>query len=194
MTTLLFASNNEHKAKEIQAAIGNKVIISTLKQAGIQIDIPEPYDSLEANALEKVRVIYTLTGKNCMAEDTGLEVAYLKGEPGVKSARYAGVDKSFDRNNEKLLLELGATTHRGARFRTIMSLLINKKEYTFEGICEGHIGLAPQGHNGFGYDCLFIPAQSKKTFAEMTIAEKSQFSHRRKACDKLVLFLQYGVY
>ena len=194
MIELLLASNNQHKAAEIQAAIGHKVLITSLKDAGIEIDIPEPYDSLEANALEKCRVIFNITGKNCIGEDTGLEVAYLNGEPGVKSARYAGEDKEFVKNIEKLLVNMKDDRRRNARFRTVVSLCLNKKEYLFEGTCEGTITYNAIGASGFGYDSVFIPENSDKTFAQMSLDEKSFYSHRKKACDKLVLFLQQGVY
>lgn len=194
MYDLLLASNNQHKAAEIQAAIGEIVLITSLQEAGIQIDIPEPYDTLEANALEKCRVIFSLTGKHCIGEDTGLEVAFLKGEPGVKSARYAGEEKGFTKNIEKLLLNMRDAKERNARFRTIIALIINNKEFVFEGICDGTISYNVRGNNGFGYDSVFIPAGSDKTFAEMTMEEKGLYSHRKKACDKLVLFLQHGVY
>lgn len=194
MLELMLASNNEHKVAEIQEAVGYNILITSLKQAGIEIDIAEPYDSLEANALEKCRVIFNLTGKNCIGEDTGLEVACLNGEPGVRSARYAGEDKSPVKNIEKLLLNMQNASQRNARFRTVISLMIDKKEFLFEGICEGTIGYHAQGTNGFGYDSVFVPANCNKTFAQMTLEEKGLYSHRKKACDKLVLFLQDGVY
>lgn len=190
MIELIFATNNEHKAQEIQANCGGKIAILTLKQAGINIDIPEPFDSLEANASQKSNVIYQLTGKDCFSEDTGLEVEALYGEPGVLSARYAGSDKDFDKNISKLLQNLSKHTNRKARFRTVISLRTNNNEYLFEGVCEGTIGHNRKGNNGFGYDSVFIPANAQRTFAEMTLEEKNACSHRRKASDKLVSFLQ----
>lgn len=190
MIELIFATNNEHKAQEIQATCSGRIAILTLKQAGINIDIPEPFASLEANASQKSNVIYRLTGKDCFSEDTGLEVEALHGEPGVLSARYAGIDKNFDKNISKLLQSLSKHTNRKARFRTVISLIINNSEHFFKGVCEGSIGYNHKGNNGFGYDPVFIPANAQKTFAEMTMEEKNVYSHRRKASDKLVSFLQ----
>ena len=187
---LIFATNNRHKVKEIQAAIGNKISIRTLQEAGIEVDIPEPHDTLEANALEKARTIYELTHSNCFSEDTGLEVEALNGAPGVKSARYAGEEKNFQKNIDKLLSKLEAADNRHARFRTVISLIWNHKEYYFEGICEGRIIHAAKGDQGFGYDPVFVPFGAEKTFAEMVISEKNRYSHRRRAADKLVSFLQ----
>lgn len=190
MLQLIFATNNAHKVEEIQAAIGDKIQVISLKQAGIDIDIPEPHDTLEANATEKSRTIQKLTGGNCFSEDTGLEVDVLNGEPGVKSARYAGEDKAFDKNIDKLLNKLDNSDHRTARFRTVISLLWQGHEFLFEGICEGTIIRERKGGQGFGYDPVFVPAGSTRTFAEMTMEEKGNFSHRKKAADKLVSFLQ----
>jgi XTP/dITP diphosphohydrolase len=190
MIKLIFATNNTHKVQEIQAAIGNQIRVISLKEAGIDVEIPEPHDTLEANATEKSRTIQQLTGENCFSEDTGLEVDALNGEPGVKSARYAGEDRAFDKNIEKLLTRLGDRTNRSARFRTVISLLWGQEEFLFEGICEGTIVHHKKGSEGFGYDPVFVPEGSTRTFAEMTLEEKGQFSHRRKAADKLVSFLQ----
>jgi XTP/dITP diphosphohydrolase len=187
---LIFATNNAHKVEEIQAAIGNIVEVVSLKQAGIDIDIPEPHDTLQENATEKSRTIHRLTQQNCFSEDTGLEVDALNGEPGVKSARYAAEDKVFDNNIDKLLFKLGSNTNRKARFRTVISLIWQGQEQFFEGICEGTITSERQGAGGFGYDPVFVPDGHNRTFAEMTLEEKNQLSHRRKAADKLVLFLQ----
>jgi XTP/dITP diphosphohydrolase len=190
METLIFATNNQHKVDEIRQVLRNYFEIITLEEAGINIDIPEPHDTLEANALEKSSVIYNLTNKNCFSEDTGLEVDTLNNEPGVKSARYAGEQKSSVDNIKKLLQALGKSENRHARFRTIISLILNKKEIQFEGICEGEIILESRGQRGFGYDPIFVPTGSKLTFAEMNIEEKNIFSHRKKAVDKLISFLQ----
>jgi len=187
---LIFATNNQHKTEEMQAAIGSSFELMSLQQAGINIDIPEPHDSLEANASEKSWTIYKLTGSNCFSEDTGLEVDALNGQPGVKSARYAGEDKTFENNIAKLLSELYGNKARSAKFRTVISLIIEGKEYYFEGVCEGSIGELPIGKNGFGYDPVFLPAGSLRTFAEMPLKEKELYSHRKKAADKLVKFLQ----
>ena len=141
-------------------------------------------------ATEKSRTIQELTGENCFSEDTGLEVDALNGEPGVKSARYAGEDKAFDKNIEKLLHKLGDNPNRSARFRTVISLLWEDREILFEGICEGTIIGDKRGKEGFGYDPVFVPEGSTRTFAEMSLIEKGRFSHRKKAADKLVSFLQ----
>lgn len=186
---LIFATNNQHKVEEIRAVIGDKFKLLTLQEAGIAIDIPEPHDTLEANASEKSQTIYRMTGTSCFSEDTGLEVAALNGEPGVKSARYAGDDRSFDQNIDKLLINLADKEDRSARFRTVVSVIIDGKETLFEGICEGTVIKERRGGKGFGYDPVFIPAGADKTFAEMTLEEKNLFSHRKKATEKLVAFL-----
>jgi XTP/dITP diphosphohydrolase len=189
LTQLIFATNNPHKLTEIQLAIGKKIEVISLEEANILIDIPEPHASLQANASEKSRTIHELTGLNCFSEDTGLEVDGLNGEPGVKSARYAGEDRNFDKNIDKLLAKLGDSQNRKARFRTVISLIWNRQEYLFEGICEGRISLERKGKGGFGYDPVFIPEGSDQSFAEMNIDEKNRYSHRVKAANKLVLFL-----
>jgi XTP/dITP diphosphohydrolase len=186
---LIFATNNQHKVDEIRSVIGKEPLIITLQEAGIDIDIPEPYTTLEGNASGKSRMIYEMTGVDCFSEDTGLEVTALGGAPGVKSARYAGENRSFDANIEKLLTNLAGKADRAARFRTVISLLIEGRETLFEGVCEGEIIDRKRGSQGFGYDPVFIPAGSAKTFAEMDITEKNRFSHRRKATEKLVAFL-----
>lgn len=188
--TLIFASNNQHKVEEICSVIGDQLNIITLKEAGIDIDIPEPHDTIEANASEKSGTIYKLTQQNCFGDDTGLEVEALNGEPGVKSARYAGEAKSFDANINKLLLKLEGKENRNAQFKTVISLMWNGKEYLFEGIVKGEILNERRGNHGFGYDPVFIPEGSDKTFGEMELPEKNIFSHRRIATDKLVEFLK----
>jgi XTP/dITP diphosphohydrolase len=190
MEEFIFATNNQHKVDEIRVVLGDVFDIITLKEAGIDIDIPEPHDTLEANAKEKSSTIYRLTKKNCFGEDTGLEVDSLNGEPGVKSARYAGSDRSFKANIDKLLYKMKYSANRNARFRTVISLIVNGEEKQFEGICEGVILNNSRGENGFGYDPVFVPNGSAKTFAEMNIEEKSIFSHRKKAMSKLINFLQ----
>jgi len=189
--TLIFATNNQHKVDEIRTVLKNSFTIITLKEAGIDIDIPEPHDTLEANATEKSQTIHLLTGKDCFSEDTGLEVAALNGEPGVKSARYAGEGRDFQQNIDKLLENLKDKTNRKARFRTIISLIMDHQEQVFEGICEGRIVDDQQGNKGFGYDPVFMPDGADKTFAEMTMEEKNAFSHRRKATDQLIAFLNH---
>ena len=189
MRTLVFATNNQNKVNEIRKVTNGKFNTITLKEAEIDIDIPEPHDTLEANATEKSTVIYQLTKQNVFSEDTGLEVAALNGEPGVKSARYAGEGRDFQANIDFLLLNLQGITDRQAKFRTIVSLLLDGKEYLFEGICKGTIISEQRGGQGFGYDPIFIPDGSTKTFAEMTMDEKNTYSHRKKAISKLIDFL-----
>jgi len=186
---LIFATHNKHKAEEIRALLSGDLHIITLGEAGIHDEIPEPFDTLEANASAKSHAIYEMTGKDCFSEDTGLEVRALNGEPGVKSARYAGNDRSFDANIDKLLANLEGKTDRSARFRTVISLLIDGQETRFEGICEGRIIHEKRGTAGFGYDPVFIPDGSELSFAEMTLEEKNRYSHRKKATVKLVAFL-----
>lgn len=189
MQQLIFATNNEHKVKEIKSAIGNLIDIKSLKDIGINIEIPEPHDTLEKNAAEKSSVIYHLTKMDCFGEDTGVEVEELNGEPGVKSARYAD-GEHFKDNIEKLLFKLETITNRKAQLRTIVSLMLKGKEIAFEGICKGIIIAKRRGEKGFGYDPVFVPEGSEKTFAEMDLAEKNIYSHRKKAIDKLVKYLQ----
>lgn len=186
---IIFATNNQHKVEEIKAAVPAGIEIRSLKEAGIAIDIPEPHDTLEENAIEKATVISTLTGGDCFSEDTGLEVAALNGAPGVRSARFAGENASSQENIEKLMHLLRSCENRKARFRTVLCLLLNNQHYLFEGICNGTITTEQTGSGGFGYDPVFIPDGAQKTFAGMALTEKNSFSHRRKAVDKLVTFL-----
>jgi XTP/dITP diphosphohydrolase len=186
---LIFATNNQHKVDEVRHVIGNRFHIVTLQEAGIDIDIPEPHDTLEANATEKSQTIYQLTGKDCFSEDTGLETYALNGEPGVKSARYAGDERNFQNNIDKLLQRLEGKDNRKARFRAVISLILSGKEYQFEGICEGHISQEQKGREGFGYDPVFVPDGADKSFAEMAIDEKNLYNHRQKAMTKLIHFL-----
>ena len=189
MTTLIFATNNANKLVEIQQAFADQLKIIGLQQAGIDVKIAEPFDTLEENALEKCRFIHRLTGKDCFGEDTGLEVAALSGAPGVKTARYAGEHRSDQDNMQLLLQNILQAADRGARFRTVMALMWKGKEYLFEGICTGSIAVSPTGNFGFGYDPIFVPDGSNRCFAEMELAEKNQMSHRKKAMRKLVAFI-----
>ncbi|WP_126974101.1 RdgB/HAM1 family non-canonical purine NTP pyrophosphatase [Gynurincola endophyticus] len=186
---IIFATNNANKVAEIQAAIGESLKVIPLKDAGILIDIPEPHDTLEANATEKSTVIHRLTGKNCFSEDTGLEITALNGAPGVKSARYAGEDRSFDANIDLVLQQMQGKADRSARFRTVISLIWDDREYQFEGICEGKILEQRSGSNGFGYDPVFVPDGGETSFANMTMEQKNEFSHRKKAVQQLIEFL-----
>jgi XTP/dITP diphosphohydrolase len=189
MQKLIFATNNQYKTQEIRSVLKGNFDIITLQEAGITIDIPEPYDTLEENARTKAVTIYQLTQTSCFGEDTGLEVAVLNGAPGVKSARYAGEGRDFNANVDKLLWELKDKTNRKARFRTVISLMLKGTEYQFEGICEGEITDEPRGKDGFGYDPVFVPRHDNRTFAEMTMDEKNTYSHRAKAMDQLIHFL-----
>ena len=192
MNSLIFATNNVNKVIEIRSLLPGNFTILSLSEAGIFIDIPEPFETLEGNAIEKARVIYNLKGMNCFAEDTGLEVNELGGAPGVRSARYAGDGREFDRNIDKLLHNLQTVKDTSARFRTVICLTINGKHNIFEGICKGRIIRERKGIAGFGYDPVFVPDGSTRTFAEMTLDEKNFFSHRKKATEKLVAYLKSG--
>lgn len=187
---LIFATNNQHKANEINAILGTAFKVCTLREAGIEIDIPEPHATLEENAREKSSTIYRLTARDCFSEDTGLEVEALGGAPGVKSARYAGEHCNTDDNIEKLLKELANQENRKARFRTVISLIEKGTEKQFEGICEGAIDWKKNGEQGFGYDPIFIPSGATNSFATMSMDEKNKYSHRKKAVEKLIAYLQ----
>ncbi len=189
MNTLIFATNNTHKVDEVRHILKGLWNILSLKEAGIDINIPEPHDTLEANAREKSMTIYHHTKKNCFSEDTGLEAEALGGDPGVKSARYAGNDKNPAENTAKLLRELEGQYNRKARFRTVISLIHDGQEFQFEGICQGTIIEEKRGNAGFGYDPVFVPDGDTRTFAEMNTAVKNLYSHRKKAMDRLILFL-----
>lgn len=186
---LILATNNEHKVDEIRAVLPSYFEILSLKEAGIDIDIPEPHDTLEENAREKAITIYHMTDTACFSEDTGLEVDALNGEPGVRSARYAGEDKSFQNSIDKVLARLKDQENREAQFRTVICLIVEGNIDFFEGICKGRIIAEQRGNGGFGYDPIFVPDGAEKTFAEMSMEEKARFSHRRKAVDKLVSYL-----
>jgi XTP/dITP diphosphohydrolase len=189
MTSLVFATNNKHKVLEIRAALGDRFHIIPLSEAGIDQDIPEPHDTLEDNAFEKSSFIHRLTGADCFSEDTGLEVSALAGAPGVRSARYAGDHADADANIRKLLEKMEDEENRSARFRTVISLILEGREYRFEGICPGTITREMDGAGGFGYDPVFIPEGGDRTFAQMSTEQKNIYSHRRKAVDKMIAFL-----
>jgi len=187
--TLVFASNNEHKLKEINSLLGNSFKLLSLHDININEDIPEEEPTLEGNALSKARFVYNLTGRDVFADDTGLEIKSLNGLPGVHSARFAGENKDSSANIEKVLSMLGDTEPREARFRTVIALIIKKKEYLFEGIVTGTITYVKSGVEGFGYDPIFMPDGKHSTFAEMELAEKNTVSHRAKAFENLREFL-----
>jgi XTP/dITP diphosphohydrolase len=187
--TIVFASNNEHKIKEIKSILGNSFTLLSLSEINIIEDIPEDEPFLEGNALFKARYIHKATGMNVFADDTGLEIEALDGLPGVHSARFAGESKDSSANIEKVLSLLGRTENRKARFRTVIALIFEKKEYLFEGIVTGTIISEKRGNEGFGYDPVFIPEGKKQTFAEMELPEKNSISHRARAFEKLREFL-----
>lgn len=188
---LTLATNNPHKLDEIrQKLIGSGIEIISLKDAGVNEDLPETGTTLEENAFQKANRVYSKYGHNCFADDTGLEVDALNGDPGVYSARYAGEHASFKDNVQKLLEALKGKTNRKARFRTVISLILDATEYRFEGVIEGKIADYPSGQAGFGYDPVFIPDGYDRTFAEMDTSLKNKISHRALAVEKLVKFLK----
>jgi len=186
---IVFATNNQNKLNEIQQMLGKDFNLLSLTDVGISGDIPEDYFTLEENALQKARIIYQQTGKNCFADDTGLEIEALNGEPGVLSARYAGNEKSAEKNMQKVLRALQGVQSRKAKFRTIIALIYQGKEYLFEGIVKGKILPVKKGSEGFGYDPIFSPDGWEESFAEMDLNMKNKISHRAKATTKLVNFL-----
>ena len=187
---LVFATNNPNKLKELQALVGDKYQLLGLKDIGCFEEIPEEQPTLEGNARQKAFYVYKKYGYSCFADDTGLEVDALNGEPGVYSARYAGEKKDSNANMDKLLYELTKINNRKARFRTVISLVIDGDEKQFEGIAEGEITREKHGNSGFGYDPVFLPEGFSKTFAEMELPEKNEISHRGRAVQKLVRHLK----
>lgn len=186
---LIFATNNAHKLREVAEIVGEKFELLTLRDCGITEDIPEEQPTLEGNALQKARYIYERTGIDCFADDTGLEVDALGGEPGVRSARYA-TDGHDDEANKRLLLErMEGVESRGAQFRTAVALIIGGKEYLFEGIVRGQITHSELGDGGFGYDPLFVPEGYSESFAQMSAEQKNAISHRGRAVRALAEFL-----
>lgn len=186
---LYFATNNIHKLKEVQEVVGDSFQIESMRSLGINEDIPEDQQTLEGNALQKARFLYDRTGESCFADDTGLEVDALNGAPGVYSARYAGEAKNSLDNMALLLKNMSGIQNRKARFRTVIALILDGKEYLFEGIVNGTIAEEPRGTAGFGYDPLFVPDGYSTTFAEMDSEAKNAISHRGRAVEKLAAFL-----
>ena len=186
---ILFATNNAHKLSEVSAVLGDGFRLVTPRDCGITEEIPETQPTIEGNALQKARYLHERTGRDCFADDTGLEVAALGGAPGVHSARYATDGHDFAANNRLLLKNLEGVTDRRARFRTVIALILNDEWHLFEGIVEGRIVDAERGAEGFGYDPLFLPDGSDKTFAEMDAAAKNALSHRGRAVRKLAAYL-----
>jgi XTP/dITP diphosphohydrolase len=186
---LVFATNNNHKLKEINSLLGDSFKLLSLKDLNITEEIPEDEPTLEGNAMQKVRHIYRLLKRASFADDTGLETVALGGLPGVHSARFAGEQKNSEDNIDKLLAMLAGKENRMARFRCVIALIIDDKEFLFEGICEGTILRERRGYEGFGYDPVFLPSGSINSFAEMSLQEKNLVSHRARAFEKLRKFL-----
>jgi len=185
----VFATNNKNKLEEIRAISKGKIKIICPEDLGYSEELPENHTSLEGNALQKARFFYDKFSINCFADDTGLEVEALNGRPGVFSARYAGEGKNPLENVNKVLHELNDNPNRNARFRTVIALVINDKEYFFEGVAEGKIITEMRGRNGFGYDPVFVPVGFDETFAEIPVNVKNRISHRAAAFEKLFNFL-----
>jgi XTP/dITP diphosphohydrolase len=191
---LVFASNNKNKIKEIQILLPPMFQLLSLEDIGCLEEIPETADTIEGNAILKANYVTQNYGYNCFADDTGLEVEALNNAPGVYSARYAGPGRNAADNMHKLLEELKSKDNRKARFRTVICLMIRGEEYIFEGIVEGTISAIPRGEGGFGYDPVFIPEGESRTFAQMSLEEKNNMSHRGKAIAALKKFLEQSGY
>lgn len=189
MKKLIFATNNKNKLREVSEMLHESYELSTPVDFGITEDIPETCNTIEGNASQKSHYIYERVNVNCFADDTGLEVDALNGEPGVYSARYAGEEKSSDSNMDLLLKNLDGTANRKARFRTVISLILSGEEHLFEGVVEGRITNEKSGCKGFGYDPIFIPDGYDITFAEMDSVTKNKISHRGRAVQQLIKFL-----
>lgn len=188
---LIFATNNAHKLREVSQVVGDRFTLLTPRECGITEDIPEDQPTLEGNALQKARYIYERTGIDCFADDTGLEVDALGGEPGVRSARYA-TDGHDDEANKRLLLQrLQGVENRAAQFRTAIALIIRGEEYLFEGVVRGEISHEELGDGGFGYDPLFLPEGRAESFAQMSAEDKNAISHRGRAVRALAEFLNF---
>jgi XTP/dITP diphosphohydrolase len=187
--TIVFATNNDNKLREIENLLGNSFKLISLKELNFLEDIPENLPTIEENALFKARFINKISDMNVFADDTGLEIEALGGKPGVHSARFAGEHKDFDANIDKVLLLMTGISNRRAKFRTVIALILENSEYMFEGTVTGSILYERRGDQGFGYDPIFVPDREKLSFAEMTLDAKNRISHRAKAFEKLKLFL-----
>ena len=187
--TLVFATNNAHKAKEVEQILNQQFIIKTMAEIGCNVDIPEKADTLEGNSLIKARFLKEHYGVDCFSEDTGLEVAALNGQPGVHTARYAGDQKDPQANMDLLLQQLQGKSDRSAQFRTVIALIKDNQEVLLEGICKGRIATEKRGNGGFGYDPVFIPDGYNQSFAELGEEVKNEISHRAIATRKLVNLL-----
>jgi len=188
---LVFATNNANKLSEIRSLVPAEIEILSLKDINCNEQLPETNPTLEGNALQKAQYVYDNYGFNCFTDDTGLEIETLGGAPGVYSARYAGEDCKAEDNMRKVLTKLENEENRNAKFRTVIALIIKGEENLFEGECNGKITKTKSGAEGFGYDPIFTPKGYEITFAEMTKNEKGAISHRGKAVEKLVVFLNY---
>jgi len=188
---LVFATNNQHKLHEIQHLLGDSIELLSLNDIGCLEDIPENQPTIEGNAAEKSFYVYNKYGYNCFADDTGLEIEALNGEPGVYSARYAGDEKDPQKNIELVLSKLNKIKNRKARFKTVISLVVDGREMQFEGIVDGEILEERRGATGFGYDPVFKPIESRLSFAEMPLSEKNKISHRGRATQKLIEYLTH---
>lgn len=186
---ICFATNNPKKIEEVKAALGNKFEILSLADIGCEQELPETGETLEYNAFQKARFVKDHFGVDCFADDTGLEVTSLNGEPGVYSGRYAGEPRSDERNMDKLLNKLDKSHDRSAQFKTVIALLLDGNEYQFEGIAKGKILKNKTGNGGFGYDPIFQPEGFERSFAELSMSEKNKISHRGRAVRKLIDFL-----
>lgn len=187
---LVFASNNKNKILELQSMLPETIIILSLESIGCFEDIPETSGTIEGNAIQKANYVTEKFGYDCFADDTGLEVDSLNGEPGVFSARYAGEQRNAEDNMNKLLHALAYKDNRGAQFKTVMALNLNGKQHLFTGIARGEITLEKIGHEGFGYDPIFQPRNYKETFAQLSLDVKNKISHRGKATKQLIDFLK----
>lgn len=187
---LVFATHNKNKFEEVKAMLPKNIELLSLTDIGCDEDIEETADSIEGNAILKANYVREKYNLDCFADDTGLEVKALNGEPGVYSARYAGPENDFEANIKKLLLNLEDKEDRTARFKTAIALSLVGKEFSFIGTCEGEITETPRGKRGFGYDSIFQPKNFKKTFGEMTLEEKGDIGHRGRAMRELIAFLK----
>lgn len=190
MRKIVFATNNDHKLRELQQILNGEFELLSLNEIGCQEEIPETGTTLEFNAAQKARYIWDKYHLDCFADDTGLEIRALDNEPGVYSARYAGESKSSEANIEKVLEKMKGVKDRSARFRCVFSLIMNEKETQFEGIVEGEILHEKEGEGGFGYDPIFRPLGYDQSFASLSAEEKNSISHRGRAVKKLVDFLK----
>ncbi|MDN5201509.1 non-canonical purine NTP diphosphatase [Fulvivirgaceae bacterium BMA10] len=186
---ICFATNNQNKLKEIRNLLSDKFEVLSLKEINCFEELPENQNTLEGNSLEKAAHVYDRFGVNCFADDTGLEVEALNGEPGVYSARYAGEQRDNQANMDLLLQNLEDKSNRKAKFRTVITLILDGKKTQFEGVVDGSIVNDKRGAQGFGYDPIFVPNGHNRTFAEMDLTEKNKMSHRAKAIQKLIAHL-----